>query len=229
MDRVLFAPKGSDVDKFPLKCGQVVDPGRAEGWIWHNVRELELDFVEHDFGTPIGLFTCKTLVTLKLQMEESFVEKIPFKVSLPRLKILYLELIEFSDDDSVKRLFSSCTALEELVVQNCNFEYMNISFSNSTLKILTISYYPGVYEHVNVVLINAPSLVYFKYFHFISKYHLFIDIHSLVEAYIDFGPVLNSMFYDSGTTDLIRGISHVQTLHLSGPFSEVCFLILVSC
>ncbi|XVE50581.1 hypothetical protein DITRI_Ditri01bG0174400 [Diplodiscus trichospermus] len=109
---------------------------------------------------PAGLFTCMTLVTLKLQMENSFVLKILRNVSLPSLKNhLYLELIEFSDDDSIERLFSSCSVLEELVLQ----------------------------------------------------------------TYVDFGPVLNSVFHDSGATDMIKGICHVQSLHLSGPFSDALF------
>ncbi|XVF77566.1 hypothetical protein PTKIN_Ptkin14bG0055300 [Pterospermum kingtungense] len=227
VDRVLLTRQGIDVDKFRVKCGRAVDPWRAQGWIQyalgHNVRNLELELgvsMEH-FILPTGLLTRKTLVTLKLQMEDNYVLQIPSKVSLPCLKKLHLKSIEFSDDDSVERLFSSCSTLEELVVQSCNFENITeISVVNSTLKRLTISHHPKVYEYENLLLINAPSLLYFKYFHFIAKDHILIGLHSLVEACIDFGPVLNSAFYDSGKTDLIRGISHVQSLHLSGPFSE---------
>ncbi|KAK9024654.1 hypothetical protein V6N11_004812 [Hibiscus sabdariffa] len=232
VDRVLFARKGVDATKFRLKCRNPLDGSRAEGWIqyalWHNVRELELDLsvpMEISFKMPSGLFTCRTLVTLKLVVADNFDFKIPRKVRLPCLKILHLESIEFSDDDSVERLFSSCQVLDELTVHRCSFENLTeINVFNPSLKRLTISHHPGVYEFENRIVINAPNLVYFKYFHFIAKDHFFMDLDSLVEAYIDFGPVFNSVFYEFGTTDLIRGISRLQSLHFSGPFSEALLL-----
>ncbi|GMI63720.1 hypothetical protein like AT3G59200 [Hibiscus trionum] len=232
VDRVLFARKGVDVTKFRLKCRKALDRSRAEGWIqyalWHNVRELELDLIvpmetRIPFKTPPGLFTCRTLVTLKLVMANIIELKIP--VHLPCLKILHLELIKFSGDDSVEKLFSSCQVLDELTVHRCSFEKVTeFNVINPSLKRLTISHHPGVYEFENRIVINVPNLVYFKYFHFIAKEHILLDLNSLVEAHIDFGPVFNSLFYDFGTTNLIRGISSLQSLHFSGPFSEALLL-----
>ncbi|XP_021288540.1 F-box/LRR-repeat protein At4g14103-like [Herrania umbratica] len=232
VDRVLFARQG-DVEKFHLKFAIGMGPSPVDGWIqyalWHNVRELELELqlpfsMEIFYVLPDGVLTCKTLVTLKLQARYLVFPKIPGKICLPGLKILYLELIEFTDDDSVQRLFSSCSRLEELVVQNCKLKNISkFEVSNPTLKRLTISY-PEVYEYKHEVVINAPSLVYFKCYHFVARYYSYIDLQSLVGAYINCGPVLNSEFYDSGTADLIRGISRVQSLHLSGPLSVVLLL-----
>ena len=112
-----------EVDIFRLKCGQAVDSFRINGWIqyalWHVVRELDLCIAKKGFNElPFGIFTCKTLVTLRLQVDHSFILKVPTNCCLPSLKLLHLGWFQFSDDDPVGKLLSSCFLLEELVVQN---------------------------------------------------------------------------------------------------------------
>ena len=122
VDRVLFYHTGV-VDKFRLKCGEFIDSYRIDGWIRYalqnSVRELDLCLNCKEFSTlPIRVFTCKTLVKLRLDMYSKckLVLKVPVKICFPSLKTLHLLGIQFPDDDSIQRLFSSCSVLEELVV-----------------------------------------------------------------------------------------------------------------
>ncbi|KAK3024291.1 hypothetical protein RJ639_043153 [Escallonia herrerae] len=80
-----------------------------------NVQEVDLELRMHDLGKlPRSLFSSKTLVVLRLC--GAFLLNVPFDVSLPSLKSLYLESINYKDDASIKRLLSSCHVLEELII-----------------------------------------------------------------------------------------------------------------
>ncbi|XVF03935.1 hypothetical protein REPUB_Repub05bG0036300 [Reevesia pubescens] len=168
VDRVLFYHNGV-VDKFRLKCGELIDPNKVDGWIRYalknSVRELDLCLNCKEFKMPIWVFTCKTLVSLRLDILSKckFTLKLPLKISLPSLKSLHLFGIQFSDDDSIQRLFSSCSVLEELIVDRCVLtKQCKFNVSSPTLKRLTIAYNGGANEHYEI-LIDAPSLVYFKW------------------------------------------------------------------
>ena len=54
--------------------------------------------------------------------------------------------------------------------------------------------------------------------------HSLINLNFLVEAYIDFGPNIDSSFYYTATIHLMRGISHVQSPHLTGHCSKALLL-----
>ncbi|KAL1127192.1 hypothetical protein V6Z11_A13G163200 [Gossypium hirsutum] len=92
--------------------------------IRHGVRELELIFQSGTFETrhftdlEFWVFTCKTLLTLRLFNLPSLVLTIPTHCCLPNLKGLHLTFLKFSDDESIRRLHSSCNSLEELLVQS---------------------------------------------------------------------------------------------------------------
>ncbi|XVF70568.1 hypothetical protein PTKIN_Ptkin11bG0172400 [Pterospermum kingtungense] len=231
VDRVIFSRKSdTGLDNFSLKCGQAVDAFRVNGWIqyalWHGVRELTLKIWQKAFNAlPSVVFTCKTLVTLRLELHYGFILRVPMNCRLPSLKLLHVAWFIFSGDDSVRRLISSCLSLEELIVQECQFQYINkFTVCNPALKRLTISSYEDAdiskkYE----IVINTPSLVYFKYRHSVAKGHSLINLNSLVEACIEFGPGTGSSFSHTAV-ELMKGISHVQSLQLSGHFSKALLL-----
>ncbi|MFQ6650484.1 hypothetical protein Gotur_022577 [Gossypium turneri] len=133
-----------------MEYGPEIDHGKINEWILyavrHGVRELDLIFQRGTFETrhftdlEFGVFTCKTLLTLRLFNLPSLVLTIPTHCCLPNLKGLHLTFLKFSDDESIRRLLSSCNSLEELLVQS--FELSNLkklSVCHPTFKGLTIS------------------------------------------------------------------------------------------
>ncbi|MFQ6661298.1 hypothetical protein Gotur_029502 [Gossypium turneri] len=76
----------------------------------HGVRELDLIFQSRSFETrhftelEFTVFTCKTLLTLRLCNLPSLVLTIPTHCCLPKLKVLHLTFLKFSDDESIRRL-----------------------------------------------------------------------------------------------------------------------------
>ena len=136
VDRVLFFH--NSIEKFCLKCEKGFDSSRVCGWIsaalWRGVQHLDLTIFILNFTTLPGvLFTCRTLVTLKLNIY--FVLNVPNDVCFPNLKTLYLRSIEFQNDDSVKRLFSNCVSLEDMVIEDCYFwNISNFNISHHFLK-----------------------------------------------------------------------------------------------
>ncbi|XP_022717931.1 F-box protein At4g22280-like [Durio zibethinus] len=230
VDRVLFYHTGV-VDKLHLKCGEFIDSYRVDGWIRYalknSVRELDLCLNCKEFKMlPVGVFTCKTLVSLRLDIHSKckFALELPVKICFPSLKSLHLSGIGFPDDDSVQRFFSSCSVLEELVVDRCFLKKQcKFNVSSPTLKRLTISYTGGFYEDYEI-LIDAPSLLFFKCCYLPKRFSL-KNLNSLVKAYIDFGTVFDSydsfVAHNTAATDLFKGISNVQSLHLSGIFAQL--------
>ncbi|GKV16006.1 hypothetical protein SLEP1_g26718 [Rubroshorea leprosula] len=71
------------------------------------------------------------------------------------------------------------------------------------------------------IVINAPSLVYLE--NSVSDMDVaaltIVNVQSLVEANIDFKQwSINASHYVSVATDLMRGMSNIQTLCICGPF-----------
>ncbi|TYH92245.1 hypothetical protein ES332_A13G168900v1 [Gossypium tomentosum] len=128
VDGFLSLRKDISVDRFRLCYGPGIDHRKINEWILyavrHGVRELELIFQSGTFETrhftdlEFWVFTCKTLLTLRLFNLPSLVLTIPTHCCLPNLKGLHLTFLKFSDDESIRRLHSSCNSLEELLVQS---------------------------------------------------------------------------------------------------------------
>ncbi|KAK8261160.1 hypothetical protein V6Z12_D13G167900 [Gossypium hirsutum] len=150
VDGFLSLRKDISVDRFRLCYGPGIDHRKINEWILyavrHGVRELDLIFQSGTFETrhftdlEFGVFTCKTMLTLRLFNVPSLVLTIPTHCCLPNLKGLHLTFLKFSDDESIRRLISSCNSLEELLVQSCELSNLNkLSVCHPTFKRLTIS------------------------------------------------------------------------------------------
>ncbi|XP_022751607.1 LOW QUALITY PROTEIN: FBD-associated F-box protein At4g10400-like [Durio zibethinus] len=91
VDRVLFFHKVTRIERFRLRCSHGVD-SLVYGWIsaalWHNLEELDLCISSNDefISLPVGLFTCKMLVVLKL--DSCLVLNVPSNVCFPSLKTI---------------------------------------------------------------------------------------------------------------------------------------------
>ncbi|GLU17760.1 hypothetical protein SLE2022_341160 [Rubroshorea leprosula] len=227
VDRMFHYRDRSPMDKFRLCYLDAVDPLRLEGWILaamqRGVRELDLyNYGLYQLLLPASLFTCNTLAVLKLNMRTEPGLEVPAEVFLPNLKVLHLaNVISFLNVDSSERLFLNCPILEDLVVQSY-YEWddykCKIHVSSPTLKRLTMEFMCvlGGFSSYDVV-INAPNLVYLKYVGCEVNSHAFVNVQSLTEAYIDFEEFLGySSHYLHSATDVMKGISNIQTLHISG-------------
>ncbi|BBN68136.1 F-box/RNI-like superfamily protein [Prunus dulcis] len=67
------------------------------------------------YELPRTLFMCKTLVILKLRLQFDIVAIPPNSDCFPNLKFLHVSVC-FPDADSMKKLFSCCPALEDLII-----------------------------------------------------------------------------------------------------------------
>ncbi|XP_059670941.1 F-box/FBD/LRR-repeat protein At5g22660-like [Cornus florida] len=126
VDRVLLHHDLSYVQKFRLSCeGSKVDVSRMYTWIsvavTRGVQELDLqigppgfDLPERLYSFPLSLFTCPTLVVLKLGILVRF--SVPCSVHFKSLKVLHLS-VWLMGNDLMKNLFCNCPVLEELFIQ----------------------------------------------------------------------------------------------------------------
>ncbi|KAK8545663.1 hypothetical protein V6N12_026493 [Hibiscus sabdariffa] len=122
------------------------------------VKEIDINLMFKDGSTLPGLlFTCRTL---KLNINGDL--KVPANVCLPNLKILHFAYLKFQDGCSVLRLISSCPVLEDLESIRCEFHNTSeLNIHSLSLKRLVLDF--GEHRDFNVIEINAPNLVYFKY------------------------------------------------------------------
>ncbi|KAB2044303.1 hypothetical protein ES319_D01G079800v1 [Gossypium barbadense] len=224
VDKMLITHNMTNIDKLRLKCRAMIDPDRFHAWIsaavHRGVKHLDLNISPGKFTTrPAVLFTCRTLVTLKLCMEFDFVLDVPKGAHFPNLKTIYLEEVNFSNDDSVKSLLSGCTSLEDLVIEKFLMSNIsNFNISHHLLKRLTLLYtYQSDYGWITI---DAPNLVYLEYDDELVAGYSLQNLQSLVKADID---ISNSLEVDGST--FFRGICNVRSLILSDTSLE----LLLSC
>ncbi|KAK8514916.1 hypothetical protein V6N11_072726 [Hibiscus sabdariffa] len=168
---------------------------------------------------PNLLFTCSSLVTLKLEFRGAEME-VPTNVCLPNLRTLHLRDMEFVDGCSFPRLISGCPALEDLGLFSCFVDGVDELYIHSLLlKRLVLNYetFDDVhykYEDIDyAIVIDAPSLVYFKYIGHVGRGYTLRNTESLEKADIT---VFHLKAVDRDrSAALLRGICNVRVLQLS--------------
>ncbi|KAL4273690.1 hypothetical protein GQ457_13G002430 [Hibiscus cannabinus] len=210
VEKMLFFHNMTNIEKFRLKSKTEVDSNCVCRWIsavaGRGVKHLDLN-IRVDISTtlPCVVFTCRTLVTLKLH-KHYFVLDAPKSVHLPNLKILHLSRVEFSNDDSFKNLLCGCISLEDMVLQNC---YLNLSISHHLLKRLTI--WSSAISRFTI-MIDTPNLVYFKCSDPEAERFSLENMQSLVEADIN---IYQYCGIKAEGVPVFSGISNVHSLRLS--------------
>ncbi|GLT35694.1 hypothetical protein SLA2020_101250 [Shorea laevis] len=228
VNRLFFLSEKLSILRFSLRCYIALEPLCIDGWIralmCRNVQVLDMGIKDVEFDAlplPTSLFSCKTLVILKLDFPlHTYDFKVPQRVCLPSVKVTHLQGFAFSDNDSSERLFSSCPTLEDLVLQSCCFRVGcdNFCVSNSSLKRLTIrNMLHQLLPTKGVQLvINAPSLIYFEHTFPDFYSYQFLDVQSLTEAVISHrGEHGDSMIHSTEATDLLNGLKNVRSLQIS--------------
>lgn len=231
VDRVLFLHNTTGIAQFRLKCGEAIDSSNVNGWLsaalWRGVQHLDLNISGSKSTTlPRVLFTTRTLVSLKLNI--CLVWNVPNDVCLPNVKTLHLKSIEFPNDNSVKRLFSSCISLEDMVMEDCDLANINsFSISHNLRKRLTIVRSDLTFISNYQIKIHAPMLVYFKYKDYEAAGYSLENLKSLVTADIDLFLLENGAITDNhrkaDAVPFFKGISNVQSLDLSSTSIKVCY------
>ncbi|XP_026395179.1 F-box/FBD/LRR-repeat protein At1g78750-like isoform X1 [Papaver somniferum] len=140
MDGMIRLRDMSHMRKFYLKCDESSNGFRINSWISavisRKVEELILILeADEPDEIPPSLFTCGPLVSLELQLPNLYL-RLPNCISFPRLKVLRLFGINFRDDLLTEQLFSSCPILEDLIMRDCTWLYMeNLCISAPALKL----------------------------------------------------------------------------------------------
>uniref|UniRef100_M4CQJ1 FBD domain-containing protein n=1 Tax=Brassica campestris TaxID=3711 RepID=M4CQJ1_BRACM len=146
-----------------------------------------------DFRTRLTLSACEALVCLKLH----FVSLNEFEsLSLPCLKIMFLEDVVLPSDAAAEALISSSPVLEVLKICLSRDDFVvALRVCSPSLKSFTLKRVEPIYPHGHSVLIDAPKLEYLSlvdYYHFrsfeiISKAESFkVDVDVEFELLTDY-------------------------------------------
>ncbi|XP_065859936.1 FBD-associated F-box protein At4g10400-like [Euphorbia lathyris] len=170
-----------------------------------NIKELRLfDYSLTAQQLPWRLFTCKSLVVLKIY--GSFVLDLPTYVCFPSLRVLNLVYVMLVDDASMHKLLSSCPVLEKLLIvigKNDFVRVLNISIPSLRKLIIHSEVQDSRIE------INTPCLEYLRHRVVFGNSSSVNLLSSLIRAEL-FGNV---------NINLLNAISQVRSLVL-----EKCFM-----
>lgn len=231
--KVLLLRNDPHIHTFRLKCAALYDNSIITAWIcaviWRNIKELDIHVSMNEFGTlPVEILTCKTLETLKLRRD--FVLNVPCSVNLPNLKLLRLDLIKLTDDESVRTLFSGCPVLEDLGIFKCTLDNIRVlDISVALLKKFTLNYCQGDYE----IVFDTPILEKLEFHDYGARRHLVKGMDCLVRADINFGRSAEQMedeeeenivLYGQYVSEFIREMHNVRSIYLGEACLEVFFL-----
>ncbi|KAM7507823.1 hypothetical protein LguiA_018276 [Lonicera macranthoides] len=143
VDKVLTC-YSSSIEKLCLYYFELTDISRVSKWISSAIRrrvqELCLSSHVRSSFLPHCLLNCKSLTTLKLEMD--CILQVPNSICLPNLRILCLSFVIFFDDNSFENLFSGCPVLQELSLMECVWKNIKrVAIFVPTLHTLAIDYY----------------------------------------------------------------------------------------
>ncbi|XP_016684667.1 F-box/LRR-repeat protein At3g59190 isoform X1 [Gossypium hirsutum] len=221
VDRLLKFPDQVSLDCFRLNDNVSWNDKEHDfdvsGWICaalcRGVKEIDLDLKNLGDTLPALLFTCHSLVTLKLDAVDSEI-KVPSDVCLGNLKTLQLRnSVLFGD--SIHRLISNCHVLEDLAFIECGFDISEVNIQSPSLKRLVLEFDVTEGRYFNyVVVINAPILVYFQYHAAVAASYTLSTMKSLEKADISIYQ-FDSINSETSATHLIQGICNVRSLSLT--------------
>lgn len=142
--------------KFDRQCSDVDTIFWIKIAVERGLRELNFDNTNKPCRLPQSLFTCGTLVVLKLTSVSLVDVKFPVKFQL--LKTLHLCRVIFSDNESPRKLLSTCQILEVLVVKRAEYDKVTIfSIPVPSLQKLTYDARPVLYNGESEFVLYAPS------------------------------------------------------------------------
>ncbi|KAG7561375.1 F-box domain [Arabidopsis thaliana x Arabidopsis arenosa] len=225
VDRVLAVSGNSPVKEFTLNYHHDVESAHINLWISNVLSRGVLDHLYlHVLARgrtplPLAVFTCKTLVKLKLG-RGFVIPMVPESASLPALKSLFLDCIRFDNHGyAFEALLSACRVLEQLLIRGMDFEDWEWcrTVSSATLKRLTISClgFRGFCDaDFKSTTFDTPSLTYLDYASFLPDEYPIVNLDSLVEAKLNLMG-MRIVTNIRNPTNLIKGLRNVEILDLS--------------
>ncbi|KAG7561373.1 Leucine-rich repeat 2 [Arabidopsis thaliana x Arabidopsis arenosa] len=227
LERVLAVSGNSPLKKFSLKYRQNdVDSSLINPWIRNVLSRGVLDLLDIDiitkseFSLPLEVFSCKTLVKLKLG-KGFVIAMVPENASLPALKTLFLDCVRFYDHQhgcSFEALVSACHVLEEISIVGEHWEHWKWcrTVSSPTLQRLTIDCEgsnDSIRSDFRSITFDTPNLVYLKYSGFVSDKYPTVNLNALVEVKLTLA--LRKIPQNGNPTNLIKGLRNVEIMDLS--------------
>ncbi|CAL5425573.1 unnamed protein product [Camellia sinensis] len=232
IDWVLFFHGLPCIRRFHLKCSWGFDVSRLPTWISvltaRGVEELDVELITNQevLILPQKLFSCRTLVVLKLISELNV--DFPASFYLPNLKVLHVSL-SYPQNGVLQKLFSNCPLLEDLHFSAEVEDELEMIFDVSwpALKKLQLHLTTSQeFAYVNweikfpkdMIVIDAPVLEHLTvHDDYLSCYSL-KNLSSLVTAYIDVGHCCIDLLAPEDRANnlfmLLEGITSVKSLSL---------------
>ncbi|XP_018466450.2 FBD-associated F-box protein At2g26860 [Raphanus sativus] len=187
IDKNLPLLRAPVIEKFRLQCfSKSFRPEDINRWVGITIsrciRELDINYFAFSHNDelamllPSSLYTCKSLVTLKLNGHRIHVD-VPRTVSLPSLKNLLLREVTYSAEDSLRLLLSYCPLLEDLVIARERGDNIRgIVVISPSLQRLTLPIDGGTSDS-NEYVIVAPSLKYITVEHYAAYGFSYLVAH----------------------------------------------------
>lgn len=234
VDRVLVLHQNVPLNRFSLKCEDVVHPAIIISWLLkvmdRGVLDLDLHISsEMGYRLPSEMFCSETLVRLKLGIRDVLTITTEKSVSLPKVKTLCLDYI-MVENSVFAKLLSGCHALEELVLNNLFEVKGSCSVFHNTLKRLVVSRSRTFDENHESVSFSTPNLVYLEHSDTIANMYPKVEFNSLVEASLNLrmtsDQIVSAISIEDidrspqeemvgNATNFLMGICNVKILHLS--------------
>ncbi|KAG7559610.1 F-box-like domain superfamily [Arabidopsis thaliana x Arabidopsis arenosa] len=234
VDHTLALHGNNNIKKFSLELSDthIDNLHDVDRWICNalerGVSDLHLGIESELFWWsrfPSKVFTSTTLVKLSLGVGTRFyTESVPSDLSLPALKVLFLDsIIWLKGDLQLLNVFlAACPALEDLTIRYmCGSENPHV-ISSKTIKKLsfTYGYIYGYYGYFSrIISFDTPNVVDFYYSDYFGSESPQCHLDSIAKATLDLHFLKSDKIAD--VTDLISGIRNVKTLHLNSSTVKV--------
>ncbi|KAG7574665.1 FBD domain [Arabidopsis suecica] len=236
VDKLLNPQRGSSIKKLTLKSHVGVrggtDSSRIQTWICnvldHGVVDLDMFITLKGKSPPVPSLIFKSKTLVKLRLGRGFTIKLSQDVSLPMLKTLFLDSVNFvGGHNVVGTLISRCPVLEELVVEERRCVDWTCSVSSPSLKRLHIRFD----RKFTSISLDAPNLVYYKHSGYVLGKYPNVKLDSLIEARLNLriderrmqGVRNGDGSIPANIRNLINGIRNVRILHLSSHTLELLY------
>ncbi|KAL1195220.1 FBD-associated F-box protein [Cardamine amara subsp. amara] len=169
VDKTLISNKAHVLESLHFKLSRKVSESEIGFWVkiavGKGLRELNYELsctIDEPIRLPQILYVCGTLVVLKLT-NVSLTDVTTFPVRFLSLKTLHLRSVIYLDDESPRKILSSCTVLEVLVVnRDRNDNVKTFSISVPSLQKLIYDGTCPTQEDDSEFVMNAPSLKYLE-------------------------------------------------------------------
>ncbi|KAG7534096.1 F-box-like domain superfamily [Arabidopsis thaliana x Arabidopsis arenosa] len=186
--------------------------------ISRKIQHLDAWFPPCSFKMPLRLYTCETLVSLKLfHVTLDGVEV----VSLPCLKTMHLKYIWYGKEATFERLVTCCPVLEELKISGCvNDNAKVFRVLSRSLKKLRIKTRKDDQGFGSGFVIDAPRLCFLRINDKLSEGFIINDVDSnaKVDISLSFGlDVIDEASISSRRSSIrsfLHGISKVRDMTL---------------